>query len=169
MARLVPSRSVARGRPSIVTSPAVGRSRPVSILMVVLLPAPLGPRKPKKRPRATLKVRSSTAVFSRNTFVRPRTTIASDSASAIAASISQYPRALIIDRFLPAYEWNEVHAVEVAAPPAAVLDALRKVTADEIALLRLLFALRRLPARLLRRSARNPGGGAAGSREPVLE
>src|SRR2546428_12585473 len=60
----------------MVTSPAVGRSRPVSILMVVLLPAPLGPRKPKKRPRGTSKETSSTATFLRKALVRWRTTMA---------------------------------------------------------------------------------------------
>src|SRR5688500_18201534 len=79
-------------------------------------------------------------------------------------------RRLIIDRFLPVHEWNEVHSVEIAAPPAAVLDALRKVTADEIALLRGLFAVRRLPGRILGRSARSGGREAAsGARGPVLE
>ncbi len=58
-------------------SPAVGRSSPVSMRMVVLLPAPFGPRKPKKRPRATRKDTWSTAVWRRNVFVRPSTTIAS--------------------------------------------------------------------------------------------
>lgn len=76
---------------------------------------------------------------------------------------------MIIDRFLPEHEWNEVHSVEIAAPPAAVLDALRKVTADEIALLRVLFALRRLPGRLLGRASCNAGGEAARDRGPVLE
>ena len=63
--------------PSIAASPEVGRRSPVSILMVVLLPAPFGPRKPKKRPRATRKDTWSTAVCRRNVFVRPSTTIAS--------------------------------------------------------------------------------------------
>jgi hypothetical protein len=77
---------------------------------------------------------------------------------------------VIIDRFLPGYEWNEVHSVEIAAPPAAVLDALRRVTADEIPLLGVLFAMRRLPGRLLGRPARTAAGEAArGDRGPLLE
>jgi len=36
----------ARSWPQMVTVPADGCSRPASILMVVVLPAPLGPRKP---------------------------------------------------------------------------------------------------------------------------
>ncbi len=41
--------------------PLVGASRPVSILMVVDLPAPLGPRKPKNFPASTDKSSWSTA------------------------------------------------------------------------------------------------------------
>src|SRR5688572_5146581 len=163
MRRLMPSRSVSSGRPSIITSPAVGRSRPVSILIVVLLPAPLGPRKPKKRPRATLKVSPSTAVFSRKTLVRPRTTIASGVTSDIGRSISHYPRTVLIDRFLPEYDWNELHSIEIGAAPAAVLAAVRAVTAEEIRLLGPLLWLRGLPARLLGHRPRVRGGG------PVLE
>src|SRR5260221_12013488 len=59
----------------MVTSPAVGRSRPVSIVMVVLLPAPLGPRNPKKRPRGTSKETSSTATFFRKALVGWRATV----------------------------------------------------------------------------------------------
>ena len=44
--------------------------------IVVLLPAPFGPRKPKKRPRATRNDTWSTAVWRRNFRVRPSTTIA---------------------------------------------------------------------------------------------
>src|SRR5204863_4618303 len=75
--RFTASSSRSRGWPSIVASPSVGRSRPVSILIVVLLPAPFGPRKPKKRPRATRKEMWSTAGRPRKTLVRPRTTMAS--------------------------------------------------------------------------------------------
>jgi len=44
--------------------------------MVVLLPAPLGPRKPKNRPRGTSNEMPSTATLFRNVLVRLRTTIA---------------------------------------------------------------------------------------------
>ena len=51
--------------------PEVGASRPVSILMVVDLPAPLGPRKPKNWPGATVRLTSWTAVNSPKRRVRP--------------------------------------------------------------------------------------------------
>jgi hypothetical protein len=40
----------------------VGRNRPIIMRIVVVLPAPFGPRKPKISPRATSSERSSTAV-----------------------------------------------------------------------------------------------------------
>jgi hypothetical protein len=70
---------------------------------------------------------------------------------------------VLIDRFLPEYGWNEVHSIEIGAAPPVVLDAVRKVTAREIRLLRLLLALRALPGRVLRRSPPSRGRG------PVLE
>ena len=48
-----------------------GASRPVSILMVVDLPAPLGPRKPKNCPGATRRLTLSTARRSPKRRVRP--------------------------------------------------------------------------------------------------
>src|SRR5262245_47664119 len=52
--------------------------------MVVLLPAPFGPRKPKKRPRATRNERSSTAAALLKSLLSPRTTIASPGGAAPA-------------------------------------------------------------------------------------
>ncbi len=49
-------------------SPAVGRTRPSSIRRVVVLPAPLGPRKPVTSPAATSKLRSRTAVTAAEPF-----------------------------------------------------------------------------------------------------
>jgi hypothetical protein len=56
-----------------------------------------------------------------------------------------------LDEFLPDYDVNEVHSTRVAAPPEAVLAAVRAVTSREIPLLVLLMALRRLPAAMRRR------------------
>src|SRR4051812_16124410 len=57
--------------------PSLGIS-PVSMRMVVDLPAPLGPRKPKKLPRGTSRSTPSTAAFSPYDFRRPRTRMAGD-------------------------------------------------------------------------------------------
>ena len=48
-------------RPSTVPSPSVGATRPSSIAIVVVLPAPLGPTKPATTPAGTSIVRPSTA------------------------------------------------------------------------------------------------------------
>lgn len=70
---------------------------------------------------------------------------------------------MLIDRFLPAYDRNEVHSIEIRAAPALVLDLLRRVTADEIRLLRVMLGLRAFPGRLLGRPDRSRGSG------PVFE
>ena len=62
--------------PWIVELPAVGLTSPSSIRSVVVLPAPLGPRKPTIRPSSTVKDRSSTASTSPKRLVRFETSIA---------------------------------------------------------------------------------------------
>src|SRR2546428_843763 len=58
--------------PSTSIAPAVGRMRPISMRMVVLLPEPLAPRKAKIEPAATSIERSSTAVKVPKRLVSPR-------------------------------------------------------------------------------------------------
>src|SRR5262245_41837624 len=62
--------------PPMKAAPAEGRSRPTIILMVVDLPAPFGPRKPKNSPRRTTRLRPLTATFGPNALVRPQVAIA---------------------------------------------------------------------------------------------
>src|SRR5688572_13032174 len=61
--------------PATTALPPLGASSPVSILMVVVLPAPFGPRKPKISPVLTSKLTAFTAVNSPNVFVRPSTSM----------------------------------------------------------------------------------------------
>src|SRR5215469_13701959 len=61
---------LSRSRPRISMLPDVGASSPVSILMVVDFPAPLGPRKPKNCPGATRRLTLSTATSSPKRRVR---------------------------------------------------------------------------------------------------
>src|SRR5262245_50185906 len=61
-AALAASGSRARSWPSISTRPAVGLSSPAIIRMVVVLPAPFGPRKPWISPGSTSRLTPSTAV-----------------------------------------------------------------------------------------------------------
>src|SRR5262252_8621942 len=62
--------------PPTVAVPDVGVSSPHSMRMVVDLPAPLLPRKPKISPRRTSNVTLSTATNCPNRRVSPRTSIA---------------------------------------------------------------------------------------------
>src|SRR5690606_12858979 len=70
--------------PNTLPDPSVGCRIPQSILIVVDLPAPLLPRKPKTSPRRTRKVTPSTATKPENTFV-------SLSASTANSSVTDLP------------------------------------------------------------------------------
>src|SRR5471032_729509 len=67
--------------PSTWIAPADGSSRPSSIEMVVVLPAPLPPSSPSTAPRGTVNVRSSTATTSPYTLRRCRTSMEGVSAT----------------------------------------------------------------------------------------
>src|SRR5215469_17799292 len=58
--------------------PDVGRIRPRSILIVVVLPAPFGPTKPQTAPLGMAKLTPSTTVRSPKRFVSPVVDTASD-------------------------------------------------------------------------------------------
>src|ERR1700730_1945993 len=62
-------------KPFTRASPEVGGSNVVNILMVVLLPAPFGPSRPKTSPRSTLKLTLLTAVCAPKRRVRLRTSM----------------------------------------------------------------------------------------------
>lgn len=53
-----------------------------------------------------------------------------------------------LDRFMPVYEVDERHAVEVDAPAAETFAAARAMDINRAPLVRVIFALRSLPARL---------------------
>ncbi len=48
-----------------------------------------------------------------------------------------------MDEFMPAWQFNEFHTIEVDAPPARAFEAMNAVTADEIFLFRALTWIRR--------------------------
>lgn len=48
-----------------------------------------------------------------------------------------------VDEFAPAWQFREVHTIRIAAPPARVFDAIRRVRADEILLFNTLTWIRR--------------------------
>ncbi len=57
---------------------------------------------------------------------------------------------LLLDDFLPTYEFHEFHAVTVHAPPNQVFAAIHEMRAGELSpLVNLMLSIRNLPARLL--------------------
>lgn len=63
-----------------------------------------------------------------------------------------------LDEFAPAWQFREVHSLRIAAPPARVYDAIKRVRADEISLFRTLTWIRRggreMPQSILKPGAR---------------
>lgn len=53
---------------------------------------------------------------------------------------------MLMDRFIPEYEFQEVHSIRVSAPPSRVFQAIRDVEPSEIPGFRILFRLRAMPA-----------------------
>src|SRR3954470_2543172 len=70
--------SAAYGRPSTSAEPVVAGTRPVIIRIVVVLPAPLGPRNPVTVPGSRVKETSSTTVRPPYCLVNPLTWIIGD-------------------------------------------------------------------------------------------
>ena len=64
-----------------------------------------------------------------------------------------------LDEYAPAWQFREVHAIRIAAPPARVFEAIRRVRADEILLFRTLTWIRRggreLPPSILNAGSRD--------------
>src|SRR5262245_10479765 len=77
------SRWLRTSKPATRAVPEVGASSPFSILIVVVLPAPFGPRKPKICPRGTSKLTASTATKSPNVLVSSWTTTAGSAKGAL--------------------------------------------------------------------------------------
>lgn len=68
-----------------------------------------------------------------------------------------------LDEFMPVWQFSERHTIKIAAPPARVFEAIKRIRADEIRLFHTLTWIRRggrpLPASILN----------AGAREPLLD
>ena len=65
-----------------------------------------------------------------------------------------------LDEFVPAWQFNERHSIEIDAPPDRVFDAIKRVRADEISLFQTLTWIRR-GGRPLRESILNAGKRAS--------
>jgi hypothetical protein len=57
----------------------------------------------------------------------------------------------MLDEFLPRYDVHEVHSIDTSAAPAAVMEAIHRLTPLEVPVLVALMALRSVPALLSRR------------------
>ena len=86
----------------------------------------------------------------------------------VAATWLRYPRtpyrsggSHTIDRFMPAFEVREVHQTPGAAPAAAALRCAREARLQHDPVIKALFGLRTLPARL--RAAPTPAASGDGS------
>ena len=55
---------------------------------------------------------------------------------------------MLLDKLMPDYEFGEAHSMLLNAPPDRALRAVRSVALGEMPLVRLLFAIRSLPASL---------------------
>src|SRR4051794_24995050 len=76
----------AAARPKMRAEPALGRTRPVRILIVVVLPAPFGPRKPKTSPGWTVSDRSCRATLRPYSLHSPAVSTAGTAAGAARAA-----------------------------------------------------------------------------------
>src|SRR5579872_1433345 len=83
------------GIPSSSIDPEFGGINPVSMRMVVDLPAPFGPRNPKKQPRGTVRLSPSTAALFPYTLRRSRTRIAGDELSIVSPIVVHRPGAIV--------------------------------------------------------------------------
>ena len=73
---------------------------------------------------------------------------------------------MLLDKFLPKYEFNEIHTVTVDAPPERVFTAMRELTPAELSpLIFWMLDLRNLPAKLM---GKNPPSVAQQSK-PFLD
>src|SRR3990172_2220492 len=70
IADLTLSGLLTQSKPATSALPSEGERRVQRMLMVVVFPAPFGPRKPKTSPSFTVKEMSSTAVRDLNRFVK---------------------------------------------------------------------------------------------------
>ncbi len=109
-------------KPSTRTLPVVGCSNPESILRVVVLPAPFGPRKPTISPGGTSKDMSSTARTSR--YLR-RTRLFSEARSPASRSCTLYVFERLRTTIGDSPKVIDVTVEGVSAPPSICARTIR--------------------------------------------
>lgn len=83
----------------------------------------------------------------------------------LPASLKHSSGTLLIDRFMPDYQFNEIHSFRIRAPADRIFRAIRQVTPREIRWARTLSWIRSLPARLAGKAEPKRGD----ERRPILE
>lgn len=68
---------------------------------------------------------------------------------------------MLVEQFLPVFDFREVHSTVIRATPRRVFEAIKLVTPEEIPLVAILFAIRGLPARFTGRPALAVSTGAS--------
>ena len=78
---------------------------------------------------------------------------------------------MLLDTLMPTYDFHEAHSILVKAAPERAYAAIRDITPGEVALLRTLFAIRALPARLISRAFQGTGrrGPLFADQQPLLQ
>ena len=72
---------------------------------------------------------------------------------------------MLLDRFVPDFQFREVHAMTIRASPSKVLESARSIRPGDVPLVRFLMALRSIPAVLFEGERYNPGKADA----PLLD
>ena len=84
---------------------------------------------------------------------------------ALPALLQRSPTSVLMDRFMPAYHFNEVHSIRIHASPERIFQAIHAVTPREVRGSRILYWIRSLPARLAGKTVR----GLSGAPKPIVE
>src|SRR5436190_5789461 len=82
-------------------APLVGLTKPSSTFIVVVLPAPLGPRKPNTSPARTLRLRSLTAILLPEPFFWARYSTRKSLVSRIVSSIAVSDKSAVLRSIFP--------------------------------------------------------------------
>ncbi len=84
---------------------------------------------------------------------------------ALPAPVHRSDTSLLMDRYMPAYHFHEVHSIRIRATPERIFRAIHAVTPGEIRWSHTLFWIRTLPARLAGKTVR----GLSGDPKPIVE
>lgn len=76
---------------------------------------------------------------------------------------------MLLEDFMPMYDFNEVHAIVISATPNRIFRAIREVTPQEVQLIQTLFKIRSLPALIMGKGKTMFHGTTMFTNEPLLD